>query len=103
MDAMLAITQYQWMGIGGMLFGMLVLVNVRRITNLLNTLQRAEADVVQRVTPKRGREIVSIWMRVGTGGDIASRWYRYSITVMIGLIAFFVGLAALLGAWAESP
>jgi hypothetical protein len=27
--------------------------------------------------------------------------WRYSVTVGFGLIAFFVGLAALLGAWAR--
>ena len=103
MDPVLAMTDYQWMGIGGMVFGLVVLFNFRRIADLFAAVDRAQADVVERVTPKRGREIVSIWMRVGTGNDIASRWYRYSFTVILGLVAFFVGLAALLGAWAETP
>ena len=94
-------TDYQWLGIGGMVFGLLIIINCRRIADLFAASQRAEADRVERVMPKRGREIVSIWMRRGTGDDLESRLLRYSVTVGFGLIAFFVGLAALLGAWAR--
>jgi len=98
---LLAMTDYQWLGIGGMVFGLLIIFNCRRIADLFAAIERAEADRVERVMPKRGREIVSIWMRRGTGDDLESRLLRYSVTVGFGLIAFFVGLAALLGAWAR--
>ncbi|MDA0185392.1 hypothetical protein OJ997_34115 [Solirubrobacter phytolaccae] len=101
MPSVFALTDYQWLGIGGMVFGVLIIVNCRRIADLFAAFERAEADAVERVLPKRGREVISIWMRRGTGHDLESRLLRYSVTVFFGLIAFFVGLAALLGAWAR--
>lgn len=100
MTSLLALTDRQWMGVGGMVFGLLLLFNFRRIADVFATLQRAEADVVEQATPKRAREVVSIWMRVGTGDDIPSKAYRYGGIIFLGLIGFFAGLAALLGAWA---
>jgi hypothetical protein len=96
----LALTDYQWLGIAGMVFGVLLIVNCRRIADGWAGVERAEADAVERVLPKRGREVISIWMRRGTGDDLESRLLRYFVTVGFGLVAFFVGLAALLGAWA---
>ena len=98
---MVALTDYQWLGIGGMVFGLAIIVNFRRLADLHAAMERAEADRVERVMPKRGREIVSIWMRRGTGDDLESRLLRYFVTVAFGLVWFFIGLAALMGAWAR--
>ena len=104
MVRVLALTDYQWMGIGGIVAGLLLIVNCRRIADFFAVFDRAEADAVERyLLPKQGnfREIVSIWMRRGSGHSIEDRWLRYFGIVLFGLIAFFVGLAALLGAWAR--
>ncbi|MDA0171822.1 hypothetical protein OJ998_22170 [Solirubrobacter taibaiensis] len=105
MFEVLALTDYQWMGIGGIVFGLLLIVCCRRIADFFAVFERAEADVVERyLLPKKGnfREIVSIWMRRGSGHSLEDRLWRYFGVVFFGLIAFFVGLAALLGAW-ERP
>ena len=101
---MLAMTDFQWLGIGGMVFGVLIIFSCRRIADFFAALDRAEADAVERLLPKRGnvREIISIWMRRGTSDSLEDRLLRYGVAVFFGLIAFFVGLAALLGAW-ERP
>jgi hypothetical protein len=90
------------LGIGVMVFGLLIIFNCRRIADVYAAILRADADAKERVMPKLGREVVSIWMRRGTGDDLESRLLRYYVTVLFGLIAFFVGLAAVLGAWARS-
>lgn len=91
--------EYQALGIVGMVFGIVLLVLCRRVADLFAALQRAQADVTERAVPRRGREIASIWLRVGTGDDAASKAYRYGIVALIGLASFLTGLAALLGAW----
>lgn len=104
MVPILALTNYQWLGIGGIVVGLLLIVNCRRIADFFAASERAEADAVERyLLPRKGnvREIVSIWMRRGSGHSIEDRWLRYFGVVLFGLIAFFVGLAALLGAWAR--
>jgi hypothetical protein len=105
MILVLALTDYQWMGIGGIVFGLLLIFHCRRIADFLAVFERAEADRVERyLLPKRGnaREIISIWMQRGTGHSLEDRLLRYFVAVFFGLVAFFVGLAALLGAW-ERP
>lgn len=105
MSLLIALTDYQWMGIGGIVFGVLIVFNCRRIADFFAAFDRAEADAVERyLLPKKGnvREIVSIWMRRGSGPSLEDRAYRYFGVAFFGLIAFFVGLAALLGAW-ERP
>ena len=99
-----ALTEYQWMGIGGIVFGLLLIVNCRRVADFLAVFDRAEAERVERMLPKQGntREVISIWMRRGASNSLEDRMLRYAFAVLFGLIAFFVGLAALLGAW-ERP
>lgn len=99
----LGLTDYQWMGIGGIVFGLLIIVNCRRIADGFAAFDRAEVDAAERVLPKRGnaREIVLIWMRRGATDSLEDRLLRYAFAVLFGLVAFFVGLAALLGAWAR--
>ena len=105
MFPMLALTDYQWLGIGGIVFGLLLIFNCRRISDFFAAFERAEAEAVERhLLPKRGnaREIISIWMRRGTGHNLEDRLLRYFFTAFLGLVVFFTGLAALLGAW-ERP
>lgn len=102
---MLALTDYQWLGIGGIVLGVLLIFNCRRLSDFFAAFERAEADAVERhLLPKQGnaREIISIWMRRGTGYNLEDRLLRYFFTAFLGLVIFFTGLAALLGAW-ERP
>lgn len=86
------------------LFGLLLILNCRRAADFFAALERSEADAVEKyLLPKQGniREAISIWMRRGTGHGLEDRLLRYIVVVFFGLIAFSVGLAALLGAWAR--
>ena len=105
MFPVLALTDYQWMGIGGIVFGLLLIINCRRVADFFAAFDRAEADAVERLLPKRGnaREIIMIWKRRGTTDSLEDRLLRYAVAVFFGLVASFVGLAALLGAWERPP
>jgi len=99
----LALTDYQWMGIGGIVFGLLLIVNCRRIANFFASFDRADAENLERALPKgTARDIIMVWKRRGTTDSLEDRLLRYAVAVLFGLVAFFVGLAALLGAW-ERP
>ncbi|RKQ88364.1 hypothetical protein C8N24_6406 [Solirubrobacter pauli] len=101
MSTAIALTEYQWMGIRGIVFGLLLIANCRRVADFFAAFDRAEAERVERMLPKQGnvREVISIWMRRGTGESLEDRMLRYGFAVFSGLIALFMGLAALLGAW----
>ena len=103
MTSVFALTTYQWMGIGGIVGGLLLILNCRRVADLFASFDRADADNLERALPKgNARDIIMVWKRRGTTDSLEDRLLRYAVAVGFGLVAFFVGLAALLGAW-ERP
>jgi hypothetical protein len=95
-----ALSANQAWGVGGIILGVLVMANFRRLADLYAAVERVDADLLERAArPSRAREIASIWLRAGAGDTPGSRYLRAFITFVVGATIFFVGLAAALGAW----
>ena len=96
----MAFSENQAWGVAGVVLGVLVMANFRRLADLYAAVERADADILERAArPSRGREIASIWMRAGAGENPGSRYLRAFITIVVGAAIFLTGLAAALGAW----
>ena len=97
-----AFTSTQALGAFGVVFGLVLLLGAKRIADFFAAIQVAEAKFVERRLPARGKETISIWLRVGTGDDAESKVYRYGVIILLGCIALVAGIAALLGAWSDA-
>jgi len=97
----LALDGTQWAGIAGIVFGLVWLRFFRAIADEYNRLERAKSRAIEPLLPRRGRSTLMKWLTVGEGDDIPSRWLRYSISFLVGLVAVLVGIAAVAGAWAQ--
>ena len=86
-------------GIPFAVLGLVLMVAVKPVANFFAAVQRGWADFADPLTPRRVREVASIWRRVGTGDDIASKVYRYGIVFLVGASFFIAGMAAVIGFW----
>ena len=92
-------TDVQGLGLLGLCVGLFVMVKCRRVAEINNTINRAQADFVEPLVPPRARGIWSVWARSGTDDTLGWRFLRAYITFVVGLGIALAGAAALLGAW----
>jgi hypothetical protein len=86
-------------GIPFAVLGLALMVACKPIGNLFAMLQREWADFMDPLTPRRVREVASIWRRVGLGDDVASKVYRYGTVFLVGAMFFGAGMSAVIGFW----
>jgi hypothetical protein len=86
-------------GIPYALLGFAFIIWFRRIADFFATIQREVAGGLEKALPRKGRDVVSVWLRVGTKDDTPSKAYRYGIVLAVGAMFFLAGTAAVAGLW----
>ncbi len=94
-------TEVQAFGLVALCVGLFVMVKCRRVAEINNTIDRAQADFVEPLVPRQVRGIWSVWARSGTDDTPGWRFLRAYIAFVFGLGLALAGAAALLGAWDE--
>jgi hypothetical protein len=49
--------------------------------------------------PRKGRDVVSIWLHMGLKDDTPSKAYRYGTALAVGAMFFLAGTATVVGPW----
>jgi|1185.fasta_scaffold42691_2 hypothetical protein len=78
--------------------GVFLALRFRQVADWYDRRLRTLADGPRAPEPER-RGVLGQWAMVGTGSSTTARWYRRSVTLIVGLAFLIVGVGALFGAW----